>query len=93
MCPSKTNQTTLNFVIATPEDGERIFAFCDENFFPDEPVSRSFGVHEASGWVDRFLRNEYFVAGICPCLETGFSFLALDEDGEIVGECTITIHE
>ena len=53
-------QNKVKFSVATLEDADEIKSFLMENFVPDEPITRSMGIHTGDGWVDKYARYLFY---------------------------------
>lgn len=72
------------------EDLDTIWAFLEDQFFPDEPVCRSIGVLNKATWVDRFVRSEMRENLLKPCLQRDYSIVIWDSQGKIGGNVWYT---
>ena len=75
----------LAFNIADESESAEIWDFLLQEFFPDEPVSRSLGILENITWLDRLLRRETFNESLTCCVKQKTSVVARNGDGHIVG--------
>jgi len=73
------NHGQITIVKATPEHSDQVLRLLEESFSPREPLTSSIGIKWSSG----------FGSKIKDCVAEGYSFVALDPSGRVVG-CRIS---
>ena len=82
-----TEKSFDDVVFSTPSmaDKEDIWEWLCENFYPDEPMSRSLGLNQGNGFIDRQLDNLAKNDMVNTVLTKPHPVMAKDKDGKIVG--------
>ena len=85
MAEDKWSQKGISFKILTLDDYEKIKAFLESYFYPEEPIIRTLKLMEGNGYFDKKIHNFVNHYMIKICLKDGTSMVAIDENGDIVG--------
>merc|ERR1740129_2639200 len=78
--PTNWDELGIKFVIIPTSRYHDIVKFCYENFYPDEPISRSTGLCQPGGPENKMMDKFY----VKDALKHGVSMMATDKDDKIV---------